>query len=230
MALKIYDLAGADPNRRFSPFCWRIKLALAHKQLEVETVPWRYQDKPLLAFAKWDRVPVIVDGTEPVVDSWNIANYLEDKYGSEPSLFGGPDGRNLTRFYNAWADTVLNGAISRFVAVDIFNHLTPGDQPYFRKTREDRFGMSLEEYCKDREARLPAFRQTLEPVRQTLAAQSFLGGDAPLYADYIVFGSLMWARCVSSLRLLDHSDPVNAWSERMLDAHGGLARNAPRYW
>ncbi len=26
--LKLYDLAGADPDRRFSPYCWRIKMAL----------------------------------------------------------------------------------------------------------------------------------------------------------------------------------------------------------
>ncbi len=33
MAITMYDLAGADPNRRFSPFCWRTKMALAHKGL-----------------------------------------------------------------------------------------------------------------------------------------------------------------------------------------------------
>jgi glutathione S-transferase-like protein len=39
MTLRLYDLAGADPNRRFSPYCWRIRLALAHKRLPVETIP-----------------------------------------------------------------------------------------------------------------------------------------------------------------------------------------------
>jgi glutathione S-transferase len=45
MTIKMYDLAGAEPERRFSPFCWRTKMALAHKGLEVETIPWRYADK-----------------------------------------------------------------------------------------------------------------------------------------------------------------------------------------
>jgi hypothetical protein len=31
MAIKLYDLAGAKSERRFSPFCWRTKMALAHK-------------------------------------------------------------------------------------------------------------------------------------------------------------------------------------------------------
>ena len=45
-AIRMYDLAGADPARRFSPYCWRIRMALAHKNLSVETIPWRYCDKP----------------------------------------------------------------------------------------------------------------------------------------------------------------------------------------
>jgi glutathione S-transferase len=226
----MYDLAGADPNRRFSPFCWRTKLALAHKHLDVETIPWRYKDKPLLAFANWDRVPVILDAGKPVVDSWTIANYLEDAYPSNPSLFGDTGVRGLARFYNAWTDSVLHPSLGRFVALDILNHVAADDRPYFRKSREDRYGTTLEEFCKDREARLPALTQTLEPLRQTLAAQPFLAGDQPLYPDYIVFGSLMWPRCISPLRVIDPADPVNAWSERLLDAFDGMARKALRYW
>ncbi len=228
MPIKMYDLAGAEADRRFSPFCWRTKLALAHKGLEVETIPWRYKDKPLIAFANWDRVPVIVDNGKPVVDSWPIALHLEAAYPAHPSLFNGAIG--LSRFYNTWTDTVLNPAIARMVVVDILNHLIPEDQAYFRETREQRLGMKLEDAAKDREARLLAFSQLLEPVRQTLASQPYLGGDAPLYADYIVFGSLMWPRCISQLRLLDPADPVNAWSERLLDAFEGMACEAPRYW
>ncbi|HLW70516.1 MAG TPA: glutathione S-transferase family protein [Candidatus Binataceae bacterium] len=228
--IKMYDLAAAEPDRRLSPFCWRTKLALAHKQLEVETIPWRFTDKPQIAFANWERVPVIVDDGKPVVDSWAIASYLETAYPARPSLFGGAAGPSLARFYNAWADTALQPAMIRFNALDIFNHLAQEDRAYFRQSREARFGTTLEEFCKDRESRLPAFTQLLDPLRQTLAAQPFLGGDAPLYPDYIVFGSFMWSRSICPLRLLEPADPVNAWRERLLDAFGGLARRAPGYW
>jgi len=227
MAIQMYDLAGSDPNRRFSPFCWRIKLALAHKRLDVETIPWRYADKAALAFANWDRVPVLVDNGQPVVDSWPISVHLETAYPNNPSLFNGNVG--LARFYNSWTDSVLNPALARMVVVDILNHLTPGDQPYFRQTREQRLGMKLEAAAADRESRLPTFRQLLEPLRQTLSAQPFLGGDSPLHPDYIVFGSLMWPRCISELRLLDADDPVNMWSERLLERFP-VARDTPRYW
>ena len=56
-----------------------------------------------------------------------------------------------------------------------------------------------------------------------------VAGDAPAYADYIVFGAFLWARGVSGFRLLEADDPVHAWRERMLDAHDGLARRAPAH-
>ena len=37
MAITLYDLAGADEHRRFSPYCWRTKMALAHKGLAFTT-------------------------------------------------------------------------------------------------------------------------------------------------------------------------------------------------
>lgn len=48
MSLQLYDLAGAESERRFSPYCWRTKLALAHKCLAVETIPWRFTDKDMI--------------------------------------------------------------------------------------------------------------------------------------------------------------------------------------
>jgi glutathione S-transferase len=230
MAIKIYDLAGAEIERRFSPFCWRTKLALAHKGLEFETIPWRYADKPKIAFAHSERVPVIVDGARSVADSWAIACYLEDSYPERPSLFGGIGGRAGARFVNSWADVALNAALSRLLVLDILNHLEEGDRAYFRESRERRFRMTLEAFAADTEKNLSVLRTTLEPVRATLAVQPFLGGETPLYTDYIVFGSLQWARSISKTRLIEPSDPIEGWRARLLDAFGGLARKAPGYW
>ncbi len=38
--IKVWELAGADPQRVFSPFCWASRLAVLHKGLEYESVPW----------------------------------------------------------------------------------------------------------------------------------------------------------------------------------------------
>ena len=69
----------------------------------------------------------------------------------------------------------------------------------------------------------------LDPLRLTLHAHDFLGGESPLYADYLVFGSLQWARAISPFRLLEEDDPVRDWFERCLDLFDGLGRNAPGY-
>jgi glutathione S-transferase len=72
--------------------------------------------------------------------------------------------------------------------------------------------------------------QVLEPLRQTLGAQPYLAGDAPCYPDFIVFGAFQWARSISAIRLVESSDPIDGWRQRLLDAFDGLARSAPGYW
>ena len=54
MAIRMYDFAGEETARRFSPFCWRSRMALAHKGLSVETIPWRFTEKryPLIPAGK----------------------------------------------------------------------------------------------------------------------------------------------------------------------------------
>jgi glutathione S-transferase len=228
MVIAMHDLAGADPALRFSPYCWRIRMALAHKGLAVETIPWRFTEKAALAFSGQGRVPVIRDGDTVVSDSWAIAEYLEDAYPDRPSLFGGPTGRAHARFINGWADGVMLGGIARLIVRDLLDVVDPKDRTYFRESREARFGMSLEAVQEGRETRVADFRASLLPVRLVLSKQAFLGGDTPSYADHIIFGSLQWPRCVSRFELLAADDPIAAWRERMLDLFGGLGRNAQR--
>ena len=226
MSMRLYDLAGADPKLRFSPYCWRTKLALAHKGLAVETIPWRFSEKHVIASSGSERVPVLVDGDKTIADSWAIACYLEDAYPDRPSLFGGAAARAPTRFLNNWADTVLGPGILRFVVMDIFRAIDPKDRDYFRTSREQRFGTTLEAFVAEREKYLPAFRQSLTPLRTTLAAQPYLAGERPAYADYIVFGTFQWPRCISTFALIEPDDPIFAWRERMLDAFDGMGRSA----
>ncbi|HLY46587.1 MAG TPA: glutathione S-transferase family protein [Stellaceae bacterium] len=229
MAITMYDLAGAEAERRFSPFCWRAKMALAHKGLAVETVPWRFTEKDKLPQPNAGRVPVIVDGDRVVHDSTAIAEYLEERYSDRPSLFGGDSGRGLTRFVQNWTETVLQAGLVGLVVLDIWRHVAPQDREYFRKSREERFGRPLEDVVRDREARLPAFRASLDPLRRTVERQDFVSGSAPSYADYVVFGAFQWARAISDFEVLAAEDPVRLWRGRMLDLYGGLARRAPAY-
>jgi glutathione S-transferase len=143
MALRMFDLAAAEPERRVSPYCWRIRLALAHKGLDVETVPWRFTQKNVIAPSGQTLVPVLVDGDRWVSDSWTIAKYLEEKHPDSPSLFGGGPGEALTRYYSCAANGLV-GAIMPFIAIDIFQHIAEEDKAYFRTSREKRLGPTLE--------------------------------------------------------------------------------------
>ncbi|HTQ34120.1 MAG TPA: glutathione S-transferase family protein [Stellaceae bacterium] len=230
MAITMYDLAGVEAERRFSPFCWRARMALAHKGLDVETVPWRFIEKDKLPTPNDGRVPVIIDDGKVIHDSSAIADYLEERYPDRPSLFPGEAARGLSKFVQNWTETVLQVGLVRLVVLDIWKHIGPKDQEYFRQSREARFGgMSLEDVVKDRDTRLPAFRASLDPLRRTIERQPFVCGAAPAYGDYVVFGAFQWARSISDFELVAADDAVFAWRGRMLDLYGGLGRRSPGY-
>ncbi len=229
MTITMYELAGADPDRVFSPFCWRIRLALAHKGLEYECLPWRYHDKDKIAFANWERVPVLVDNGTPVVDSWEIAKYLESQYPDRPSLFNGPRGLAGAAFIKSWTERAVHAHIIRAVLTDIFRHVHLADKAYFRESREKRFGQTLEEVAANPGENIEELNLGLAPMGDALRETEFLGGAAPDFSDYIVFAAFQWARAISEKKLLEPGQPVHAWRERMLDLFDGLARKAPGY-
>ncbi len=228
MTIVLYDLAGRD-DRRFSPHCWRTRMALAHKGLAHETRPTRFGDIGAIGGGEIKTIPAIEDGDRLVVDSIEIARYLEATYPDRPSLFGGPGGIALTRFVENWCVAVLHAGLVPCIVLDIFEHLAPEDQAYFRESREKRFGRTLEEVQSQREARVETLRTNLQPLRMTLGKAPYLGGETPLYADYVVFGALQWARAVSPFQILAADDPIKAWFERCLDLHEGLGRAALGY-
>ena len=116
--MKLFDLCGSEDDRKTSPYCWRIRLALAHKQIGFSSVPWRAEEKDAIAFSGQVQacgqlgtpdascsfattvlerislqVPVLIDGETTVVDSWRIAEYLESSYPNAPSFFGSKEGK-----------------------------------------------------------------------------------------------------------------------------------------
>ncbi len=227
MARKLYELLGAD-DRRFSPYCWRARMALAHKGLEAEIIPCKFTDKALFAFSGQDRVPVLQDGETSVSDSWDIACYLEDAYAERPSLFGGEVGRGEARFLNEWIPT-LSRPLLMSMLKDIYDHSHPDDKEYFRTTREARFGATLEEIDARRDSHRDAIEAGLATLRAVLKHQPYLCGPSPAYGDYIVFGTFQWARSIGSRRLLEVGDVLYDWRARMLDLHDGLGRSVNAY-
>jgi len=230
MTATMYDLAGID-GRRFSPFCWRTRMAFAHKGVPLETRPMTFTEINANAIDPSERrtVPTVdIDGTL-VTDSWTIAEMLDREYPDAPSLFGGEHAMQLTRTIEAWTNSVLHGAVASRVLLDIYNNIEEQDKAYFRESREKRFGRTLEEVQAGRDERGKEFYQNLTPIRLVLRETPFLGGETPLYADYIVFGGFQWARSVSDFKLLDDDDAVAHWRDRMVSLHDGLANSVTVY-
>ena len=224
--IKMYDLAGADKNRRFSPYCWRIRMALAHKRLNVECLPWHFTEKDKIKFSGQERVPVLIDGSKTIADSWEIAKYLENAYPDRPSLKL-ENGEVL--FIKFWSETVLQPEMLQLLVLDIHDNLRPEDQSYFRESREKMLGKTLEEVVANRQERLPRIQKLLTPLRSTLSKQEYLSGETPGFSDYIVFGAFQWARCISSFSILNDNDIVYKWRNKMLNMYEGLALSTVGY-
>ena len=218
MAITLYELAGSDPQRRFSPHCWKAHLALNHKHLDFTTVPVCYhQIRTILAFADYSLLPVLTDGDRVITDSWNIADYLEQEYPQHP-LFGDAASKALAESINHWCDTQLAPLIRPLILLDIHQLLAEEDQGYFRQSREARLGQTLEVVVATAPQALAGFREELQRVRELLSLQPFLSGAAPGYADICLFGMCLWIATVNSeITFLDPEDQLLVtWYQRLL--------------
>jgi glutathione S-transferase len=226
MARVLYELSARN-DRRFSPYCWRTRFALAHKGLDADLVPVTFGQKEKIAFSGQPLVPVLVEDGQTISDSWKIACYLEERYSGRPSLFGGAVGQAEALFINQWCDKSVHPALVPGLLYSIYSRINPEDQPYFRETREKRFGRTLEEMHAERATHVGNFRKVLEPARAVIGVQPYLAGAAPGYADYILAGTLQWARLSYPEDVLAADDPLAAWRGRLFDLFDGLAHSVP---
>ncbi|HKU99007.1 MAG TPA: glutathione S-transferase N-terminal domain-containing protein [Vineibacter sp.] len=229
MSLILYERIGHE-GRRPSPFSWRIRYALRHKNVDVEYIPTRFADvETIRRLSGQHMVPILVDDGRVIHDSWHIAVYLEERFADRPALFGSDSARAMARFINAWSDTVLAPALRRVIYADFVWCLDAGDRAYFRQTRERDLGMTLEEACADQATALAQVRRALTPLEHTLTEQAFIGGAGPTYADYAAFSFLQWARLGSPREVVTPGSAVHAWRERMIGLFDGLADTFPAY-
>lgn len=222
MTRLLYALAGTDKTRQFSPHVWKTVMSLAHKGLDYETVPVGFTEIRTIENGSTATVPLLRDGDRLVGDSFEIALYLDAAYPERPSLFGGEGGKAMARFIENWSQSTLHMAVTRIAILAIHDLLGPVDRQYFRRSREERLGASLEDIAAAGRAEIEGFAKKLQPLRNMLKVQPFIGGEGPLFPDYIVFGALQWLRTTAGTKVLEEDDPVALWFARCLDLHGGI--------
>ena len=226
MTIHLYELCSADEHHLFSPHCWKIRMSLAHKGLDFTSVATPFTKVATLEGGDGRRVPVLRDGDTVVEESYEIAKYLDRAYPDTPKLFNGPGDEQLTNFVISWALSQIHPAVAKLCVLDIHNTLAPQDQAFFRASREKLFGCTLEEF----DAKFPkngdVLKTALQPLEMTLKRQSYLGGESPVFADYVVFGALQWLRTTCQQDHLPKEGAVADWFGRLLDMYDGMGRNA----
>ncbi|MEO1475966.1 MAG: glutathione S-transferase N-terminal domain-containing protein [Pseudomonadota bacterium] len=205
-----------------SPFVWRATLALASMGLayQPKRLPFTEIADTLAAHSK--TVPVLhdEDGTY-VADSWAIAEYLDRQYTETPSLLGEHEARarNIDNLISAHA---FPGFFPLYIR-DIWLALPEDQASYFRDSRETRFGTTLEELSADRDARLPAARDGIQPLRDAFDGKPWLHGDTPGYGDHIALAFFVWIKSVAQTPPLAAGDPLLDWLERGFALYNGAA-------
>jgi glutathione S-transferase len=223
LAITFYDLVDKD-GRRYSPYGWRIRMALEHKGLDAAVELCWHGDKKKLAFSGQHLVPVLRDGERVVSDSWAIACYLEEAYPNRPMLMDGAQGRSFARFLNTWTDTVIGRPLVRSLYLDILKSLHPdADAHEFRKRREERNGATLETLYANRAKDFEELNRAMLPLNELLCHQPFVAGSVAAYADFIVFGTLQMARRLNVEPLFPQQDGIRRWRDAMRKLFNGLA-------
>jgi glutathione S-transferase len=80
------------------PYCKRVRAALAEKGIPYRSRLIQPGEKPteLLGANQRGTVPVLVDGDRVLADSWDILEYLEERW-PEPPVFPAPPGREAVK-------------------------------------------------------------------------------------------------------------------------------------
>lgn len=181
----------------FSPFARKVRMALHFKGVEFESVD-------ALALREHERlrrvnpraeVPVLVDQDLAIVDSADIAAYLEDRFPAPPLLPPSPALRARARHWQRIADAVLDA---------IVHDVSLWAWPTHRRTDAPPAGL-LEAARRDLEAVLVGLDAALGP-------SGFVCGELSI-ADLALFPH------VSSLKLLgvalDPFERVRRWNREM---------------
>ncbi|KAF8878315.1 hypothetical protein BD779DRAFT_1613059 [Infundibulicybe gibba] len=212
--ITFYDIPSMMPGNAWSPNPWKTRFSLNYKGLAYKTEWVEYPDiEPLckkLGAAPTETkatgephytLPVIFDPRtkRAISDSAVIAEYLDEQYPETPKLF--PEGTHALQyaFMDAYEQTL--DALWAFAFPQTCARLRPGSEPYFRRTREKRFGMKMEALVPTGAARTEKLAQLEEGFGKYLGwiarnpgGGVFMTGDTPVFVDFMVAGYLVWIK------------------------------------
>jgi glutathione S-transferase len=193
---------------KHSAFCEKVRLVLAFKGLEaklVEVVPALGQLE-LFRLSGQRQVPVLVDGSEVIADSTEIALHLEQRHPRPPLLPTDPKQRAHVMLLEDWADTALASSCRRALLQAAATNpklraaLLPEATPSSLRQLVSALpgglmgsvGDTLSTLLAPLEAR--QLHRNLEQLSQLVASRSHLVGDQLSLADLAVVAQLSLLR------------------------------------
>lgn len=164
-------------------------------------------------------LPVIHDPAHDAVvaDSIEIARYLDKTYPDTPTLF--PPGSHALQeaFQVAYERTVAEAMLLMMLPLAQAK-LNTASQAYFRRTREAKFGMKLEEFSPigpKRDLHWKTLKERHAIMASWLAkneSSPFVMGDKISYADITIAGFVMWIRTMFGSESAEWKD-VLTWQD-----------------
>ena len=190
MRLTIYQL-------EHSPYCIPISRALEALGLEFEERNVANGDRREiieLTNGAYYQVPVLVHDGEAIFESsptsTDVARYVDKRFAVGrlfPSPFEGLQ-RIVIPYIEDHVESVTFKLVDPFYLRDLDD---PIERAMVRRHKERKFGPGCEEHWMlQHDALFREAERLLEPFDISLAQQSFLFGDAPIYSDFALFGVL----------------------------------------
>jgi glutathione S-transferase len=249
--IKFYEsVPSSNSTCYISPNTWKTRMGFLHKGVQFETIPVTLLDvrHDLATRSKQSNISVpaieLPDG-KFIYDSFHIAEWLENTYPDQPSLFTG-DGQptnkapseliSLGKNYARMIDLGLGASKPEWaVWFDLFfpqlDQLMAEDEirDYFRS--DARLGpqgyqklMSL-----DREDLIRRAKMNVQPLLQILRERpnEYFQGTHPGQVDYIIFGRYAYCRMIDPQLTKqiweDQGEELANWIDKLSKAHDGHA-------
>ncbi|TFK91947.1 hypothetical protein K466DRAFT_659670 [Polyporus arcularius HHB13444] len=227
----LYDIPCKIKGKAWSPNTWKTRYCLNIKGIPYRTVWVEFPDiaalcakigAPSSATTRDGKpvytLPVIYDSNTAttVSDSAKIAEYLDGTYPDTVALV--PRGPEAEGFQRACAKLLFGVDVLSIMVPAVHRSLNEASQPYFRTTREKRFG-KLEELspagsdkrAKHWEGVKNVFHRIAEMLQGNAQKEKLLfgGGNEVCYADICIAGVLMWIRAIYGEESTEWQDVVS---------------------
>ncbi len=213
------------------PYCCKVKAVLDYKGIPYEKIEVNPMTHEELEWNKkaydHDKVPVLIDGDETVLESNDIIRHLDEKYPKNPVFAkkGSPskDQHEWIRYADNELVQILPANIYRSFpeALDSFKYITKvGKFPAWKRyylmlggavamTIVAKKGMKKRGITDPRKA----LEEILDKLTQGLGKKKFLGGNAPDVSDLVCFGILRSVHEMKVWDFISQNKKVRDWYE-----------------